>query len=291
MRCSPCWNRWCLLVCLLAMLAMGGCQSALVPRFALAPATPTQTASPSPTVTRTFTAVPPTRTATPTQTATGTATPTGTFTPSPIPPTATATCTPTPARLAARVLRVLDGDTIEVDVAGSVQRVRYLGIDAPESSGDPWAEQASAKNREWVDGQTVWLEQDTSDTDQYGRLLRYVYMGELFVNAQLVRLGLASCLSVPPDVRHAAVLAAAEQEAQRERLGQWGDPPTFQSAPTSPPPAGPAVCDCSSNCYNCKDFKTYAEAQACFDYCWQVTGGDVHHLDGDKDGSVCESLP
>lgn len=80
--------------------------------------------------------------------------------------------------------------------------------------------------------------------------------------------------------------------------------PTATPSPTITPTQGPSptptptltstpvpVCNCSANVYDCKDFTTQAEAQACYGYCWQEAGEDVHHLDGDSDGRACERLP
>lgn len=80
--------------------------------------------------------------------------------------------------------------------------------------------------------------------------------------------------------------------------------PTVASSPTVTPTHGPSptpsptptdtptpVCDCSANNYDCPDFQTHAEAQACFAYCWTVVNEDIHHLDRDMDGQACETLP
>jgi hypothetical protein len=53
----------------------------------------------------------------------------------------------------------------------------------------------------------------------------------------------------------------------------------------------PGPCLCTGNLYNCSDFGTQAEAQACFDHCWDQVGTDIHRLDSDGDGEACESLP
>ncbi len=121
------------------------------------------------------------------------------------------------------VKHVPDGDGLEL---ADGRRVRYIGIDAPEVSGDqgrpqPFAEEARELNRRLVLGKQVRLERDTSDTDRYGRLLRYVYVGDLFVNAELVRAGLAVALELWPDVQRADELARLEQEAIRKRRGMW----------------------------------------------------------------------
>jgi len=79
------------------------------------------------------------------------------------------------AKTEASVIRVIDGDTIEVDIDGALYKVRYIGIDTPEV-GQLYADEATKKNRELVEGKVVWLEKDVSETDKYNRLLRYVYV-------------------------------------------------------------------------------------------------------------------
>ena len=105
------------------------------------------------------------------------------------------------AMVEATVTRVIDGDTIEVNLEGLIYRVRYIGIDTPEI-GEPCADEATEANRQLVEGKTVWLEKDISETDKYGRLLRYVYVDDIFVNEELVRLGLALPSSYPPDMKY-----------------------------------------------------------------------------------------
>jgi hypothetical protein len=90
------------------------------------------------------------------------------------------------------VVQVVDGDTIEVEMDGRRHTVRYIGIDTPEVA-DPrrpvmcYGEEASRRNRQLVEGRTVLLEKNVSETDRYGRLLRYVWADGVFVNAALVR--------------------------------------------------------------------------------------------------------
>ncbi len=126
-----------------------------------------------------------------------------------------------------RVVHVVDGDTIDVQVGGRRVRVRYIGINAPESA-DPrrsvecFGREAAAKNKELVDGKIVRLERDVSETDRYGRLLRYVYVGDLFVNAELVRLGYAQAVTYPPDVKYQELFLALEREARAAGRGLWG---------------------------------------------------------------------
>lgn len=122
-----------------------------------------------------------------------------------------------------RVVSVVDGDTIRVRyVSGATGRVRYIGMDTPER-GDCFAERATEANRRLVEGRQVRLEQDVDRHDRYGRLLAYVYRAQdgLFVNAQLVRSGFASQLTVPPNVRHAALFGRLAAQARERREGLW----------------------------------------------------------------------
>ncbi len=132
-----------------------------------------------------------------------------------------------PGAVAAPVVRVVDGDTIVVRLDGRQQRVRYTGVNTPESV-DPrravqcFGKEAAARNRALVEGKTVWLEKDVSETDQYGRLLRYVWVDGALVNAELVREGYARAVTYPPDVRYAERFRALEREAREARRGLWG---------------------------------------------------------------------
>jgi micrococcal nuclease len=210
---------------------------------------------------------------------------------------------PRPGLVLAHCVRVVDGDTIEVSIDGRVYKVRYIGMDTPETVHPQkpvqWmGPEATAANRRLVEGRDLYLEKDVSETDKYGRLLRYVYVaaisGELiFVNVELVRQGYAQVSTYPPDVRYQDVLLAAQWEARAAGRGLWGarPVPTVVTGPISPTPAQPAACDCGGNLYNCADFPTQAAAQACYRYCWSMVGRDVHRLDGDGDGVACEQNP
>jgi micrococcal nuclease len=135
-------------------------------------------------------------------------------------------------RVPAYVVRVVDGDTINVEIEGEFFRVRYIGIDAPESVRPDhpveWMGlEASEANQRLVDGRAVLLEKDVSETDEYGRLLRYVFLEDgTFVNAELVRLGYASAVTYPPDVRRQEELLAMERDAREAERGLWGAQPS-----------------------------------------------------------------
>lgn len=119
-----------------------------------------------------------------------------------------------------QVSRVIDGDTIEIEGGW---RVRYIGIDTPEIHPqiERYGAEAAAKNRELVEGKVVRLESDRTDRDRYDRLLRYVYVDGLFVNAELVRLGYARAVAYPPDTKYQDILARAEEEAKGAGRGLW----------------------------------------------------------------------
>jgi micrococcal nuclease len=133
-------------------------------------------------------------------------------------------CGARPAVLSGRVSRALDGDTI---VVAGVGVVRYLGIDTPEVH-DPrrpverFGRRAWRVNARMVVGRQVRLETDRERRDQYGRLLAYVYLGRVMVNAELVRRGLARAYPFAPNTRHAALFARLEAVARQRRLGRWG---------------------------------------------------------------------
>ncbi len=135
---------------------------------------------------------------------------------------------PPPAQgesVTARVLEVVDGDTIDVSLGGETEPVRYIGIDTPESNPDlPYecfGDEADRLNRELVSGREVRLAFDDERRDQYGRLLAYVYVDDLFVNAEIVRRGYARTLTIEPNTDHADLFARLQQEAGNAGRGLW----------------------------------------------------------------------
>ncbi len=132
------------------------------------------------------------------------------------------------------VVRVVDGDTIIIDRGRGEERLRYIGMDTPETvkPGSPveWmGSEASAANRALVEGKTVVLEKDISETDQYARLLRYVWLLKdgtwRLVNLELVREGYARASTYPPDVKYADLYLAAQVDAREHDRGLWGAGP------------------------------------------------------------------
>lgn len=134
----------------------------------------------------------------------------------------------------AKVIRVIDGDTIEIE---NKIKVRYIGMDTPELH-DPrrsvqcFAQEAYLKNKELVEGKTIRLEKDVSETDKYGRLLRYVFVennstgsGQLFVNNYLVKQGFGHMATYPPDIKYSELFRQSQQQAIANRIGLWNSCP------------------------------------------------------------------
>lgn len=225
-----------------------------------------------------------------------------------------------PNRILAKVVAVIDGDTIDVDLGeGNIQRVRYIGIDTPESV-DPrqpiqcFSKEATAKNNELVANGIVGLEKDVSETDRYGRLLRYVYMGDLFINQVLVSEGYASTVSYPPDIKYQEQFRQAEREARTQNRGLWSTcntvtPTKYNTVPSNTPSvqnntnnsvttnnvntsSGTCKYSCTGSDRDCSDFSSHEEAQVFFNCCGYTADNDPMRLDavGVGDGIACENI-
>jgi len=117
-----------------------------------------------------------------------------------------------------QVTRVIDGDTIDVQLADGIYRVRYIGMNTPER-GEPCHDEATAANRRLVDGKDVYLARDISETDRYGRRLRYVYAAGVFVNRALVEAGYAEAVVYQPDDAFYEDFRRLEQAAAQAQRG------------------------------------------------------------------------
>ena len=126
------------------------------------------------------------------------------------------------------VVRVIDGDTIEIE--GGV-RVRYIGIDTPEP-GQCFGGNATEENQKLVDGAQIKLETDIERLDRYGRLLAYVFVGDIFVNDQLVLDGVATVTTYPPNVKYVNQFLESQKKAQKDKRGVWSDSPCPATEPT-----------------------------------------------------------
>jgi micrococcal nuclease len=123
-----------------------------------------------------------------------------------------------PAGESGRVVFIVDGDTIDVNLNGQTVRVRYIGVNTPER-GEACYDLATAANRALVEGKIVRLEKDVSETDRFGRLLRYVYVDDLLVNRALVEQGYAEAVSYPPDVARFDEFRELERQAKEGNRG------------------------------------------------------------------------
>jgi micrococcal nuclease len=134
---------------------------------------------------------------------------------------------PGPASAVVPVKRVVDGDTIEVELDGEVQYVRLIGVDTPETVKPDtpvqcFGERASHFTKRLLEGQRVRLVFGVERHDVYGRSLAYVHLGHRFVEAMLVRRGLARSLTIPPNDRFAPLFRRLEQRAALAGRGLWG---------------------------------------------------------------------
>ncbi len=132
-----------------------------------------------------------------------------------------------PRAVTALVTRVVDGDTVEALIGGDVEDVRLIGVDTPETvkPGEPvqcFGPQASHFTHRLLEGRRVRLVFGAERRDPYDRLLAYAYLGDSFVNATLVRRGLARTLTIPPNDRFAPRLRRLEMNAARAGRGLWG---------------------------------------------------------------------
>ena len=116
-----------------------------------------------------------------------------------------------------RVSYVIDGDTFDL---ADGRRVRLIGIDARER-GDEYYKEATDFLKRLIEGREVLLRRDVSETDKYGRLLRYVFMEDVFINEILVREGYATTFILPPDVAFTSTFREAQRAAQKEGAGLW----------------------------------------------------------------------
>lgn len=128
------------------------------------------------------------------------------------------------------VRKIVDGDTIELS---NRRRVRYIGIDAPETMRrklDSWVFdpedfgiEAKKLNRSLVSGRSVRLEFDVVSEDKYGRWLAYVFVDEIMINLELLKSGYASIYTFPPNIKYFELLLNAQEDAQFNKRGIWGD--------------------------------------------------------------------
>jgi len=228
---------------------------------------------------------------------------TSTPSPSPVP-----TDEPTTPGDQAVVASIVDGDTIDVGLDGTEQRVRLILIDTPEVYGgvECFGREASARIAELIPvGSAVTLERDVSETDSFGRLLRYVYLADgRMLNEVMVAEGYASLATYPPDVRHEARIRAAQSAAREAGRGLWSAcaetaTPTPAASTPAPAPAPTEAAAPTAQAANCDPsypdvcIPPYPPDLNCGDIPhrrFRVLPPDPHGFDGnDGDGIGCES--
>ena len=128
-----------------------------------------------------------------------------------------------------QVVRVVDGDTIIIDMDGTRERVRLIGLDTPESAladeeqNEPYGEIAAEFTKERLEGESVTLEYDREQRDRYNRILAYVYIDGKMFNKTLIEEGHAESVAYPPNLRYQDEFDDLEAEAKENRRGMWGD--------------------------------------------------------------------
>lgn len=216
------------------------------------------------------------------------------------------------------VTKVIDGDTIEVNLNGKIEKVRMLLIDTPETVHpnqpvQPYGKEASDFTQKLLLNKEVKLEKDQEDKDKYGRLLRYIYVEDQSVQELLLTEGLARVAVYPPNTKYEQKYRELQDQAKAKKIGIWSingyvkddgfDPPekketvqkTNQSEPQTSRPSNTqsrsqprSTSTYTGGDKDCKDFATQREAQRFFE---SQRPGDPHGLDRDGDGIACESLP
>lgn len=127
------------------------------------------------------------------------------------------------------VTRVVDGDTIVVDIAGEENKVRLIGVDTPESvhpdesRNVPYGKISSEFTRDALLGNLVYLEYDVETTDRYGRILAYVWLDDVMFNKTLLSEGHAMLATYPPNVRYVEEFTALQTQARNQGKGLWAD--------------------------------------------------------------------
>ncbi|MBP9759257.1 thermonuclease family protein [Candidatus Dojkabacteria bacterium] len=223
-------------------------------------------------------------------------------------PIVTPSPAPDPNISIVKVINVIDGDTFTIE-GGAV--IRMIGIDTPETvhPSKPiqcYGKEASQKTKELLEGKEIKLEKDVSETDKYSRLLRYVYVDDIFINEYLVSEGFAKSSSYPPDVKYQNKFVEAQKKAQEENKGLWNvsacptatPKPIITAKPSTPKPVlnttnyapttttqtvnntgGAYTCNCSKTCPN----MSCSEAQ------YQLNTCGCGARDADDDGVACDS--
>lgn len=191
-----------------------------------------------------------------------------------------------------KVVEVVDGDTIKVDINGEVFSLRYIGIDSPEgidtsNKSEGFGKESYVRNKTLVENKEVLLITDVSELDRYDRLLRYVFVGSMFVNYEMVKSGHAESIRYPPDDSCNGLFDEAQSQAKSNSLGLWASSLLLHVAE-------PEKTDPREGCDPC--YPTVCIPDVGYDLdCGDISfrrfqcDCDPHGFDGDSDGIGCES--
>ena len=203
------------------------------------------------------------------------------------------------------VIKVIDGDTVNISKDGETITFRLIGLDTPETVHpskpvECFGKEASDKAKAILTGKQVRIEMDPSQGiyDKYGRTLAYIYLEDgTHFNKYMIEEGYGHEYTYDLPYKYQTEFKQAQQEAKANERGLWAPnicdiaiekPKSTDTTQEQTVDMGEYIC--SSNVYNCGDFSTHSEAQTAYDVCGGV-GNDIHRLDQDKDGEACESLP
>ena len=184
-----------------------------------------------------------------------------------------------------QVIRVVDGDTVELEQIG---KVRLIGVDTPETVHphkpvEYFGKEASAFTKNLLEGKKVKLEYDWEKRDKYGRTLCYLYLENgTFVNAEIIKQGYGHAYTRFP-FKHLDQFRAHEKEAREKKLGLWAD-----SKPEAP--IAMKAVQASATNSSCLPRKTCGQMDSCKEAMYRLNTCGHRQLDGDRDGIPCEKL-
>jgi micrococcal nuclease len=134
----------------------------------------------------------------------------------------------------AQVVRVIDGDTIEAKFGNRIEKIRFIGVNCPESTirVEPYGKEASNFTKKWLSNRKIYLELDVQTYDKYGRLLAYIWLSQpkdtsekeirnKMFNAILLLYGYAQVMTVPPNVKYVDYFLKFQREAREKGVGLW----------------------------------------------------------------------
>jgi len=122
--------------------------------------------------------------------------------------------------------KIFDGDTIGAVVDGRFEKIRLLGIDAPEMDQRPWGKKSRECLKALISAadSRIYIEYDIQRRDKYGRILAYIWsQDKRMLNEEMMEKGCAVLFTFPPNVKYAARLRAAQKKAQENKTGLWGE--------------------------------------------------------------------